>query len=40
MGGWFLDLGAMIGETMMQFSGSLTMKVSTIGRFLQNLPKK
>ena len=35
--GWFWGLGAMIGETMMKFSG--TMRVSSIGRFLQNLPK-
>ena len=37
-GGWFWGLGAMIGETMMKFSGSCTMRVSGIGIFLRNLP--
>ena len=36
--GWFWGLGAMIGETMMKFSG--TMRVSAIGIFLRNLPKR
>ena len=30
-GGWFWGLEAMIGEAMMKFSGSCTMRVSTIG---------
>ena len=34
--GW--GLGATIGETMMKFSGSRTMRVSAIGIFLRNLP--
>ena len=38
-GGWFWGLGAMIEETMMKFSGSRTMRVSTLGIFLRNLPK-
>ena len=32
-------LGAMIGETMMKFSGSRTMRVSAIGIFFRNLSK-
>ena len=39
-GEWFWGLGAMIGETMMKFSGCRTMRVSAIGIFLLNLPKK
>ena len=39
MGGGFGGLGAMIGETMMTFSGSRTMRVSSIDIFLRNLPK-
>ena len=38
-GGWFWILGAMIGETMMKFFVSRTMRVSAIGIFLRNLPK-
>ena len=37
--GWFRGRGAMIGETMMKYSGSRTMRVSAIGIFLRNLPK-
>ena len=33
-------LGARIRETMMKFSGKRTMRVSAIGIFLRNLPKK
>ena len=35
----FWGLGAMIGETMMIFSGSRTMRVSAIDIFLRNQPK-
>ena len=30
-GGWFWELGAMIRESMMKFSGSRTMRTSAIG---------
>ena len=40
MEGGFGSLGAMIGETRMKFSGSCTMRVSAIGRFLRNLPQR
>ena len=36
----FWGPGAMIGETMMKFSWSRTMRVSAIGIFLRNLPNK
>ena len=32
--GWFWGLGATTEEAMMKFSGSLTMRVNAIGRFL------
>ena len=39
MEGGFWGLEAMIGETMMTFSGSRTRRVSAIGIFLRSLPK-
>ena len=39
IGGWFWGPRAMIGETMMKFSGSRTIRVSAIGIFLRNLPE-
>ena len=39
-GGWFWGLVSMIGETMMTFFGSPTMRVSAIGIVPRNPPKK
>ena len=38
-GEWFWGLRAMIGEAMMKFFGSRTMRVSAIGIFLGHLHK-